>query len=115
MPRTRANGIEIEYETTGPEGGIPMLFINGFGSQMTSWPPQFYEALAAKGIRSIRFDNRDVGLGQKWHGIIPDAAKVIGDMQAGKKPDVPYTLRDMATDAAAQLTTLGFETAHYAG
>lgn len=115
MPRTRANGIEIEYETTGPEGGIPMLFINGFGSQMTSWPPQFYEALAAKGIRSIRFDNRDVGLGQKWHGIIPDAAKVIGDMQAGKKPDVPYTLSDMATDAAALLTTLGIETAHIAG
>src|SRR5690348_13051278 len=111
MPRTRANSIEIEYEITGPADGTPMLFINGFGSQMTSWPPQFYEALAAKGIRSIRFDNRDVGLGQKWHGVIPDAAKVIADMQAGKKPEVPYTLSDMATDATELLTVLGIDSA----
>jgi len=115
MPRTRANGIEIEYEITGPADGIPMLFINGFGSQMTSWPIQFYEALAAKGIRVIRFDNRDVGLGQKWHGIVPDPAKVVADLRAGRKPDIPYTLSDMATDAAALLTALGIDTAHISG
>ena len=115
MPSTRANGIEIEYEITGPADGIPMLFINGFGSQMTSWPPQFHEALGAKGIRVIRFDNRDVGLGQKWHGIVPDPSKVIADLRAGKKPDIPYTLNDMATDAAALLTALGLDTAHISG
>ena len=115
MPRTCANGIEIEYDITGPADGIPMLFINGFGSQMTSWPPQFYEALAAKRIRSIRFDNRDVGLGQKWHGIVPDPSKVIADLRAGTHPDIPYPLNDMATDAAALLTALGIDTAHICG
>ncbi len=115
MPRIAANGIEIEYEDTGPRGGVPLIFINGFGSQMTSWPPQFHEALEAKGLRVIRFDNRDVGLGQKWDGIIPDLKTVMAAVREGKKPDVPYTLNDMAADAAALLTALGIDTAHISG
>ena len=115
MPRIAANGIEIEYEDTGPRGGIPLLFINGFGSQMTSWPPEFHQALETKGLRVIRFDNRDVGLAQKWHGVIPDLKTVMAAVREGKKPDVPYTLNDMAADAAALLTVLGIETAHISG
>ena len=115
MPRITANGIEIEYEDTGPRSGTPLLFINGFGSQMTSWPVEFHQALEAKGLRVIRFDNRDVGLGQKWHGIIPDLKSVMTAMREGKKPDVPYTLNDMAADAAGLLTALGIETAHISG
>jgi pimeloyl-ACP methyl ester carboxylesterase len=115
MTKIRANGIEIEYEDTGPRSGIPLLFINGFGSQMTSWPHQFREGLEANGLRVIRFDNRDVGLTQKWHGIIPDVRSVAKAMREGQKPDVPYTLIDMAADAAALLTELGIETAHISG
>ncbi|HEY1707895.1 MAG TPA: alpha/beta hydrolase [Rhizomicrobium sp.] len=115
MTRIRANGIEIEYEDTGPRDGIPLLFINGFGSQMTSWPAQFREGLEGAGMRVIRFDNRDVGLTQKWHGITPDARAVAKAMREGQTPDVPYTLNDMAGDAAALLTALGIETAHISG
>ncbi|MEI9887981.1 MAG: alpha/beta hydrolase [Rhizomicrobium sp.] len=115
MPRIAANGIEIEYEDSGPRGGAPLLFINGFGSQMTSWPEDFPRALEAKGLRVIRFDNRDVGLGRKWDGIVPDLKAVIAAVREGRTPDVPYTLNDMAADAAALLTALGIDTAHISG
>ncbi|HJW41412.1 MAG TPA: alpha/beta hydrolase [Rhizomicrobium sp.] len=115
MSRIRANGIEIEYEVTGPADGIPLLFINGFGSQMTSWPDEFRLGLEANGIRVIRFDNRDVGLTQKWDGILPDARAVAAAVRAGGKPDLPYTLNDMAADAAALLGELGIASAHISG
>ena len=115
MARIRANGIEIEYEITGPRDGVPLLFINGFGSQLTSWPEQFHQALEAAGLRVVRFDNRDVGLTQKWDGIVPDVRAVLAAVREGKKPDVPYVLSDMAADAAALLTALGIESAHISG
>jgi pimeloyl-ACP methyl ester carboxylesterase len=115
MAKIRANGIEIEYEDSGRRDGTPFLFINGFGSQMTSWPEEFHQGLEAAGLRVIRFDNRDVGLSQKWHGILPDARAVIAAVRAGEKPDVPYVLSDMAADAAALLDALGIDSAHVSG
>jgi pimeloyl-ACP methyl ester carboxylesterase len=115
MTQIRANGISIEYEETGPKDGIPFLLIMGFGSQLTSWPREFREGLAAGGLRVIMFDNRDVGLTQKWDGAMPDIRAAQEAMAAGRKPDVPYVLADMATDAACLLDELGIESAHIAG
>ena len=115
MTKIRANGIELEYDETGPANGIPFLMINGFGSQMTSWSDEFRQALAGSGLRFIRFDNRDVGLSQKWHGIVPDIREVLKAVREGRKPDVPYTLNDMAADAAGLLDALNIESAHIAG
>ena len=113
--KIRANGIEIEYDEAGPKDGAPLLMIQGFGSQMTSWPIEFFDILAASGLRVIRFDNRDVGLTQKWDGIFPKIENIIEALKAGRKQDVPYTLADMASDAAALLDELGIESAHIAG
>jgi len=115
MSRIRANGTELEYDETGPKDGTPFLMINGFGSQMTSWPDEFRQTMAGAGLRFIRFDNRDVGLSQKWDGIIPDMRAAAAALAAGQKPDVPYTLTDMAADAAGLLDALGIKTAHIAG
>ena len=102
MAKIKAGGTELEYEISGPEDGTPFLFINGFGSQMTSWPHQFFDGLANAGMRVLRFDNRDVGLSQKWHGILPDIREAMKAARAGGKPDVPYTLDEMAADAAGR-------------
>jgi pimeloyl-ACP methyl ester carboxylesterase len=114
MAQITANGTQLEYDIAGPEDGAPLLLIMGFGSQMTSWPIAFRDALAAAGLRVIRFDNRDVGLSQRFAGL-PSAREVAKVAAEGGKPEVPYVLNDMAADAAALLTALGIESAHIAG
>lgn len=113
--KIRANDTELEYEVGGPDNGTPFLFINGFGTQMTSWPQAFWDELAKAGFRVIRFDNRDVGLSQKWDGIVPDIREAMKTARAGGKPDVPYTLNEMAADAAGLLDALGVKSAHISG
>ena len=115
MTQIKANGITLEYDERGPKDGTPLLVIQGFGSQMTSWPDELFDGLADAGPRVIRFDNRDVGLSQKWHGIIPDPQAIQAAAAAGKKPDVPYALSDMAADAAGLLDALGIASAHIMG
>ena len=115
MSTIKANGIDITYELAGPATGAPLLLIQGYASQMTSWPDEFHEALAAAGLRVIRFDNRDVGLGHKHHGVIPDLRAVAAAMKGGAPPPVPYTLNDMADDAAALLDALNIQSAHISG
>lgn len=115
MARIRANGIDIEYESFGPEDGPALLLIHGFGQQLTAWPAEFVEGLTKAGMRVVIFDNRDVGLTQKWDGILPDIGAAMAAVRAGSKPDVPYFLGDMAADAAGLLDELGIESAHIAG
>ena len=115
MGKIPANGVELEVEVTGPAEGIPLLIVNGYASQMTSWPDEFHQAFSSQGYRVIRFDNRDVGLTQKFDGIIPDMRAVAKAMAEGRTPAVPYTLNDMADDAAAMLDELGISAAHIAG
>ena len=115
MTAVRANGIVIEYETFGPKDGIPLLLIHGFVQQSIAWPPEWIDGFAHAGFKVIAYDNRDTGLSQKWDGRIPDPAGISGAMRRGEKPDVPYTLSDMAADAAGLLDALGIESAHVVG
>lgn len=115
MAQIKANGVTLEYDVSGPENGTPLLLIMGFGTQMTGWPDEFRQGFVDAGLRVIRFDNRDVGLSQKWDGVLPDVKAASAAMAKGEKPDVPYTLDDMAVDAAALLDELGIESAHIAG
>jgi pimeloyl-ACP methyl ester carboxylesterase len=112
MAQVTANGVALEYDEIGPTDGAPILLIQGFGTQMTGWPDEFRQGLAKAGLRVVRFDNRDVGLSQKWTGIKPNVQAALA---AGRKPDLPYTLSDMAADAAGLLDVLGIESAHIAG
>jgi pimeloyl-ACP methyl ester carboxylesterase len=111
VPRVLANGIEIEYETFGDPGGVPILLIAGLGVQMLSWDDGFCELLASRGFRVIRFDNRDCGLSTWMEAAGPPdiGAALSGDGQPA------YHLDDMAADAAGLLDALGIPSAHVVG
>lgn len=38
MARAQVNGVELEYQTWGDEGGRPLIMIGGLGSQIITWP-----------------------------------------------------------------------------
>jgi len=91
MPEITANGIEIFYETRG--SGAPLLLIAGFGCDRLIWL-SVVPALAAQ-RQVILFDNRGTGQSSAL--------------------DQPYTVADMAEDAAALLDQLGVPQADIAG
>ncbi len=101
MNYTNDSGPTICYQTMGPAGGIPILLIQGFSAQMIGWRDEFCAKLVERGLRVIRFDNRDVGLSQKCGG--PD------DLDGG------YSLADMAADGMRVLDALGLPAAHVLG
>jgi pimeloyl-ACP methyl ester carboxylesterase len=114
--KAQANGIEIEYETFGEPTNPAVLLIMGLGGQLTRWPLPFVEDLIARGYFAIRYDNRDIGLSTKFDGApVPQLPALIGAMMTGQKPDVPYTLNDMAADAVGLLDALDIRRAHVMG
>jgi pimeloyl-ACP methyl ester carboxylesterase len=115
MAQILVDGVHFEYDVSGPESGPPILLIMGFGTQMTAWPEEFHQMLRDGGLRVIRFDNRDVGLSQKWDGVLPDIKAVQAARSKGAKPPIPYSLDDMARDAAGLLDALDIDVAHIAG
>jgi pimeloyl-ACP methyl ester carboxylesterase len=115
MPRATANGIELEYETTGPEDGRPLLLIMGLGAQLIHWPEAFCAMLAERGHLVILFDNRDSGLSTSFDGEQVDLAAVLMSAFSGQETSAPYLLDDMADDAAGLLDALGLQSAHVVG
>ena len=116
MAQIRANGIDIEYDIHGPADGAPLLLIMGLGAQMTRWSLDFVKELTDKGYRVIRFDNRDVGLSQKFDAAGPgDIAAIMQARMAGKPVKAAYNLDDMANDATGLLDALGIKKAHIVG
>jgi len=116
MPQVRANGIDIEYESFGLERDPLILLIMGFAAQLIFWPEALCEGLAAKGFRVVRFDNRDIGKSTHLASLpVPDPRALMAEVLAGKRPDVPYTLDDMADDAVGLMDALGVGRAHIVG
>ncbi|WP_410630546.1 alpha/beta fold hydrolase [Amycolatopsis sp. cmx-4-83] len=104
----RVNGIELCHESFGDRAGRPLLLIMGLAAPMIWWDEEFCETLAARGFHVIRFDNRDAGRSTRLHGRADLA-------QAYLLRRSPYTLADMADDAAGLLTELGIPAAHVVG
>ena len=116
MPRAQANGMELEYDTTGEPGAPPLLLVMGLGAQMTAWDDELCQRFAGEGFFVIRFDNRDVGLSTKVEPAAGfDVMTAIGAALTGQPVHAPYLLADMADDAFALLDELGVERAHVVG
>ena len=116
MPQITANGIQLEYEAFGDPAETPLLLVMGLGAQLTLWPLELVDALVARGYYVIRYDNRDIGLSQKFSGSgVPNFKRVALMRLLGLRARIPYRLSDMAADAAGLLDALGIAKAHVVG
>lgn len=75
--------------------GAPLLLIQGMSGTHVSWGDPFLDALHARDLRTIRYDHRGTG--------------------HSPRVDQPFTLAELADDAAALLEALGLESAHVLG
>lgn len=91
MPSVTVGGLEIFYRETG--SGEPVLLLQGLGTDHRGWGLQV--AALSPWFRCITPDNRDAGRSGRAAG--------------------PYTVADMAADAAGLLDALGVERAHVVG
>ncbi|MFC9515320.1 alpha/beta fold hydrolase [Nocardiaceae bacterium NPDC056970] len=91
-----ANGVTLGVEHFG-EATAPLILLVG-GTTMLSWPDALCAALARGGHHVVRYDLRDSGT------------------STTVDPESPaYTLRDLASDAAALAHALDSRPAHLAG
>ena len=111
-----ANGVQLEVEDHGPVTAEPLLLIMGLGMQLVAWHTELVASLVARGFRVIRFDNRDIGLSQRYdHLGVPNLAIDSIKYAVGLKVTGPYTVADMADDTAGLLDALGIQRAHVCG
>jgi pimeloyl-ACP methyl ester carboxylesterase len=111
-----ANGILLEVEDRGPTDGPPLVMIMGLGMQLVAWPEGLVDLLVARGLRVIRFDNRDVGLSQRFdHLGVPHLAMMGMRHTLGLPVASPYRLADLADDTAALIDAMGLGSAHVCG
>jgi len=116
MKTLTANGITLAYDTFGDDRAETILLIAGLGTQMIRWTTPFCDSLAARGYRVIRFDNRDAGGSTHFSDHpVPDFGALATALMAGRRPDVPYTLHDMASDTIGLLDAFAIDRAHLVG
>ena len=97
MPTASNGEVTLYFESFGPHEAPVLLLVNGLGSQCINFKVEFCERFVARGFRTVRFDNRDVGLSTH----LSEGAS--------------YTIEDMAGDGFAVLDAIGAGRAHIAG
>ena len=116
IQQTTANGISITFEDKGPRDAPVILLVMGLGGQLTLWPDEFVDALNAHGFRTIRYDNRDVGLSTRFDDAgVPNLKWMFVKMMLRLPVRPAYRLADMAADGVALLDHLGIDRAHIVG
>jgi pimeloyl-ACP methyl ester carboxylesterase len=103
--------ITLEYSLRGKVNDDVIVLIRGLGTQMIDWPHSFIDGLIASGLQVLTFDNRDVGLSQKFGD---DGLPNLSDIARGLSQPA-YTLKDMASDVIALMDELAIDKAHIYG
>lgn len=109
-------GIRLEVDTAGPADAPAVMLVMGLGLQLTAWPDTFLQGLHARGLRTVRFDNRDVGLSSRVRGG-PTGDIRIEALRSmfGLTVRAPYSLHDMAADVTGLMDALRINSAHVVG
>lgn len=111
-----ANGVSLEVEDHGSPQGEPLLLVMGLGMQLVAWHEGLVAQWVARGFRVIRFDNRDIGLSQRFdHLGVPNLALDALRHVVGVGVRSPYAIADLADDSAGVLDALGIASAHVCG
>lgn len=97
MATTTNGDVSLYYESFGDKGNPVLLLVNGLGSQCINFKVELCRMFVDEGFRTVRYDNRDVGLSSHLKG--------------GPK----YSVDDMASDGFAILDAIGADAAHIAG
>lgn len=115
MSAVDVNGVTIEYDVHGPDGGETILLVMGLATQMIAWPLALVEQLAAAGYRVVRFDNRDIGLSSKTEAPMPRRGEIVRALASARLAHSDYLLEHMAGDAVGLLDHLAVDRAHVVG
>ncbi|KPP86751.1 MAG: putative hydrolases or acyltransferases (alpha/beta hydrolase superfamily) [Rhodobacteraceae bacterium HLUCCO07] len=112
-----ANDITLEIEDHGPADAPAMILIRGLGTQLVHWPENLVQGFVNAGMRTITFDNRDVGLSQRCPapGVPCDADEITKKLMSGTGIPPAYTLDDMARDVIGIMDARGIDKAHVFG
>lgn len=102
--------VRLCYESFGNESDPTVVLVMGLGLDMLWWREDFCQALVARGLRVVRFDNRDVGRSTHLDGPVPTTWQYLR-----RCAPVTYTLEDMADDTAALISRLAPFGAHLVG
>lgn len=92
MPVIDAGNVELSYERSG--SGPPLLLIMGLSGTMLHWGQPFMQSLRGD-FDVISYDNRGVG--------------------ASSRVESPFSIADMAADAAGLMAALELDSAHVMG
>jgi pimeloyl-ACP methyl ester carboxylesterase len=111
VAQIRANGIAIEAERMGERSNSAIVLIRGLGTQLIQWPDRFVHRLVERDFQLVMFDNRDVGLSEKFESA---GAPNLAALMAGSA-EPAYQLTDMAEDVCGILDVLEIERAHIVG
>jgi pimeloyl-ACP methyl ester carboxylesterase len=108
------SGIEIAYDTCGDPAHPTVLLIMGLGGPLNWWDADLCSMIASRGFHVIRYDNRDVGKSTKLRALGGTRAGIVRSYLR-RRTVPPYTISDLAADAAGLLDHLGVGQAHVTG
>ena len=104
-------GVQLCAQSFGDESAPPVVLIAGLGQQLLSWPDDLCGHLLDRGLRVVRFDNRDIGRSSLATAPAPSPVQLLRRRFSPQQ----YDLGDMAADTAGLLRGLEIDRAHVVG
>lgn len=109
-------GLNMAWESAGPEQAPTILLVAGLGCQLTMWHDHFCQPLLDLGYRLVRFDNRDIGLSDQHPSHIKvNIPATFLRAKLGLKTKSNYSIETMADDAIGLIDALGLQRPHLLG